>query len=209
VRESVSNRSLSGKSEMTLTRLLVAVNVLVFIAETATGNISDTRVLIRDGALYGPAVAHGDLWRVFASEFLHASWLHIVSNMIALWQVGTLIEMMYDRTRMAIIYGVAIIGSGMAVYFFAYSVATVGASGAIFGLFGALVAAGLRLGRIGRELVQQSSIIIAANLAIGLFLAKDFSNAAHIGGLIAGALLGLLLYRMPVYTGLVSESIAA
>jgi len=180
-----------------LTRLLIALNVLVFFWELSTGDTSDGNVLVRDGGLYGPYVAAGQWWRVFSAAFLHAGWLHIATNMFALYQVGTFVELLYGRARMAIIYVVAIVGAGIAVYWFNYSAPTVGASGAIFGLFGALTAAGLRLGKPGRDLVQQSAGIIILNLVLGFTVFRFVSNAAHIGGLIAGAVFGFLLYRAP------------
>ena len=180
-----------------LTRLLIAANVLVFFWELSSGDTSDGRVLVRDGGLYGPYVAAGEWWRIFSAAFLHAGWLHIATNMFALYQVGTFVELLYGRARMAIIYVIAIIGSGIAVYFFNYDAPTVGASGAIFGLFGALTAAGLRLGKPGRDLVQQSAGIIILNLVLGFTVFRFVSNAAHIGGLVAGALFGFLLFRLP------------
>jgi rhomboid protease GluP len=180
-----------------LTRLLIAANVLVFLWELTTGDTGDGRVLVRDGGLYGPYVAAGQWWRIFSAAFLHAGWLHIATNMFALYQVGTFVELLYGRVRMAIIYVLAIIGSGIAVYVFSYDAPTVGASGAIFGLFGALAAAGLRLGKPGRDLVQQSAGIIILNLVLGFTVFRFVSNAAHIGGLIAGALFGFMLYRVP------------
>jgi rhomboid protease GluP len=180
-----------------LTRLLIAANVLVFLWELSTGDTSDGQVLVRDGALFGPFVAGGQWWRIFTAAFLHAGWLHIATNMFALYQVGTFVEVLYGRSRMSIIYVLAIIGSGIAVYAFSYDAPTVGASGAIFGLFGALAAAGLRLGKTGRDLVQQSAGIIILNLVLGFTVFRFVSNAAHIGGLIAGALVGFALFRMP------------
>jgi rhomboid protease GluP len=180
-----------------LTRLLIAANVLVFLWELSTGDTGDGRILVRDGALYGPAVAGGEWWRIFTAAFLHAGWLHIATNMFALYQVGTFVELLYGRARMATIYLIAIIGSGIAVYVFSFDAPTVGASGAIFGLFGALAAAGLRLGKTGRDLVQQSAGIIILNLVLGFTVFRFVSNAAHIGGLVAGALVGLVLFRVP------------
>jgi rhomboid protease GluP len=173
-----------------LTRYLIAANVLVFLWELSTGDTGDGRVLVHDGGLYGPYVAAG---------FLHAGWLHIATNMFALYQVGTFVELLYGRVRMAIIYVLAIIGSGIAVVWFSFDAPTVGASGAIFGLFGALTAAGLRLGKTGRDLVQQSAGIIVLNLILGFTVFRFVSNAAHIGGLIAGLLFGFALFRLPAH----------
>jgi len=180
-----------------LTRLLIAANVLVFLWELSTGDTGDGSVLVHDGALYGRLIDAGQWWRIFTAAFLHAGWLHIATNMFALYQVGTFVELLYGRARMAIIYVVAIVGSGIAVYWFSYDAPTVGASGAIFGLFGALTAGGLRLGKTGRDLVQQSAGIIILNLILGFTVFRFVSNAAHIGGLIAGLVVGFALFRMP------------
>jgi rhomboid protease GluP len=181
-----------------LTRLLIAANVVVFLWELSTGDTGDGRVLVRDGGLFGPYVADGQWWRIFTAAFLHAGWLHIATNMFALYQVGTFVEVLYGRLRMSAIYVVSIVGSGIAVYFFSYTEPTVGASGAIFGLFGALAAAGVRLGKTGRDLVQQSAGIIILNLILGFTVFRSFvSNAAHIGGMLAGLVIGFALYRLP------------
>jgi rhomboid protease GluP len=190
-----------------LTRLLIAANALVFLWELTTGDLNDARVLVRDGGLYGPFVASGEWWRIFTSAFLHAGWLHIATNMFALYQVGTFVELLYGRARMATIYVLAIVGSGIAVYCFSYDAPTVGASGAIFGLFGALMAAGVRLGKTGRDLVQQSAGIIVLNLVLGFTVFRFVSNAAHIGGLLAGVAFGFALFRLP--PGVVAARAAA
>lgn len=181
-----------------LTRLLIAANALVFLWELTTGDTSDGRVLVNDGGLYGPFVAAGQWWRVASAAFLHAGWLHILTNMFALYQVGTFVELLYGRARMGVIYVLAIVGSGLAVVWFNFDQPTVGASGAVFGLFGALAAGGLRLGKTGRQLVQQSAGIIVLNLILGFTVFHGVvSNAAHIGGLVAGFVIGLALFRMP------------
>ena len=177
-----------------LTRLLVAVNVIAFLWEQVAG---------RDGieqrryGLAGVYVLQGQWYRVFTSAFLHADLMHIAFNMIALWQVGGLVELIYGTPRMATIYVVALIGGGLTVIQFAPNVLTIGASGAIFGLFGALAVAGLRLGKPGRDIMQQTTGIIVINLLITFFPGTNISWEAHLGGLIAGTLCGLVLFRMP------------
>ena len=135
-----------------LTRILILVNVLVYVGETLTGG-PDSSYLVANGLLVGANVAHGEYYRIVTSEFLHANFFHIATNMFALYQVGTYVETLYGSTRMAIIYALAILGAGISVVWFNYSIPTLGASGAVFGLFGALLAAGLRLGKPGRQLV--------------------------------------------------------
>ncbi|GAC1422574.1 MAG: rhomboid family intramembrane serine protease [Candidatus Velthaea sp.] len=184
-----------------LTRALIVINIIAYIWETTTGNVNSGQSLVNHGALFGPyVVGRGEWWRVFTSEFLHGGLLHIATNMIALYQVGTFVELLYGRVRFAIVYFLAIVGAGVSVIWFNFDVPTIGASGAVFGLFGALLAAGLRLGKPGRALVQQSAGVIILNLILGFTLFAGFvSNAGHIGGLLAGMLAGFVLFMGPRY----------
>jgi rhomboid protease GluP len=176
-----------------LTRVLVAINVIAFLWEYLVGvnNALDA------GGLLGTAVLAGDWWRILTSGFLHENITHILFNMIALWQVGSYVELIYGAPRMAIMYFVAMIGGGLTVTYLQPTIITIGASGAIFGLFGALAIAGLRLGDAGRRIMQQTTGIIVINLVIGFIPGMNISVTDHIGGLIAGTLCGLLLFRMP------------
>ena len=176
-----------------LTRLLVAVNVIAYLWE----NVSGMDAAEMRGGLIPSYVLAGQWWRLFTSAFLHADIMHIAFNMFALWQVGSFVEQIYGTPRMAIIYTFAMLGGGIAVVYFAPDVPTIGASGAIFGLFGALAVAGLRLGQPGRQILQQSTGIIVINLIISFFPGSNISYQDHIGGLIFGTLCGLLLFRMP------------
>jgi membrane associated rhomboid family serine protease len=175
-----------------LTRLLVAINVIVYLWEQLTG----FNALEIGGGLIPSFVLAGQWWRIFTSAFLHADLMHIAFNMFALYQVGTFVEMIYGAPRMAIIYTMAMLGGGLAVTYFAPDVPTIGASGAIFGLFGALAVAGLRLGQPGRAILQQTTGIIVINLVISFLPGSNISYQDHIGGLIFGTLFGLLLFRM-------------
>jgi len=174
---------------VTATLVLVAINVVFFVWETFTGGATDPRSLVAHGALYGPLVDRGEWWRIFTAAFLHGGLLHIAFNMFALYQVGTFLEMLVGAPAMLAIYFVSMIGSGLSVYRFGYQDVTVGASGAIFGIFGALVAIGLSLGERGRAIVWQTVPIIGINLVIG-FSMPNISNAGHIGGLISGFVAG-------------------
>jgi rhomboid protease GluP len=180
-----------------VTRALLVVNVAVF-AWTSYVHMTDSDQLpIKYGAFYGPNVAAGEWWRTFTAAFLHGGLLHIGFNMFALWQVGMLVEQLFGGPKMALMYLLSIIGSGWAIYHFNYLEITIGASGAIFGLFGALAAAGLRLGKLGRDLVRGMLGIIILNVIIG-FMVPNISQAGHLGGLVAGFLSGLVLYRPPI-----------
>ncbi|MBV9440561.1 MAG: rhomboid family intramembrane serine protease, partial [Candidatus Eremiobacteraeota bacterium] len=140
---------------MTLTNLLIAINVVAFVWLTTTGGLSNDRALYDHGALFGPAALQGQWWRIVTAAFLHGGIMHVGLNMLALYQVGNLVESILGRARFAAIYALSLIGSGLAVVIVTPNELTIGASGAIFGLFGALVAIGLRAGPRGRGLVGQ------------------------------------------------------
>jgi membrane associated rhomboid family serine protease len=183
----------TGTKLLTVTNFLVAVNVLAFIWQLTTGGGPD----YDHGYLIGiDVVQRGQWWRIFTAAFLHANLLHIGFNMIALLQVGNVVELIYGKLRFSLLYAIAIVGSGLAVITFNYTVPTLGASGAIFGLFGALVAVGLRQGQRGRSLIGQVLPVIVLNLVF-TFSVPGISAAAHVGGLITGLLAGLILYMVP------------
>jgi len=186
------------------TNALVIINVLVFLWDVLSSGgrvsfisgFSDGRTLVADGALYGPLVMSGEWWRLISSGFVHDGILHIGLNMFALYQVGRFVELVTGARRMLAIYFISLLGSGLAVVYFAFDQPTVGASGAIFGLFGALVAIGLRLGARGRGLIMQTLPIILINLAF-TFSVPSISKAGHLGGLVIGFVAALVLVRFP------------
>jgi membrane associated rhomboid family serine protease len=116
--------------------------------------------------------------------------------MLALFQVGTFLERLIGWRRLLAIYTLSLFGGSFAVLYFSgpYDV-TIGASGAIFGVFGALAAIGFRLGRDGRSLIAQTLPIIVLNLAFG-FAVTNISNAGHIGGLLTGFVATLAIVRV-------------
>jgi rhomboid protease GluP len=180
---------------LTATNVLILINALVFAWELATGAMRNGLTLVQHGALYGPYVVDGQWWRIVSGAFLHAGWLHIAFNMFALYQVGTFLEVLLGAPRMLLAYTLSMIGAGLAVVWFNFDLPTVGASGAIYGIFGALVAIGLRLGKRGRGLVTQTLPIILINLVL-TFSIPGFSAAGHIGGLLTGFVVGLFLIAM-------------
>jgi rhomboid protease GluP len=186
-----------------LTQLLIAANAVAFlwlVVDGGLGAISGAQpsvFYLVHGALLGTAVTdYGEWWRLFSAAFLHGSLVHIGVNMFALYQVGALVERLMGPLRYASLYLLATAGSGAAVVWFNHDQVTLGASGAIFGLFGALVAIGLSLRPRGMSLVTGTLPVIGVNLAFG-FLVPGISNAAHIGGLITGFVTGWLLYQVP------------
>jgi membrane associated rhomboid family serine protease len=103
--------------------------------------------------------------------------------------------MLMGPWRMLAVYTIALLGGGYAVVYFAPNDVTVGASGAIFGLFGALMAIGLRMGQRGRALISQTLPILVINLVF-TFAIPFISKAGHVGGLVSGFFAGLLLFAM-------------
>jgi len=193
---------------MNATRVLIGLNVIAYLWCSVTGasfinGFGDDRTLVDHGALFGPLAVQGQWWRIFSAGFLHQGLLHIALNMFALYQVGTLVEYLMGARRMLLLYFIAMLGSGLAVIWFNFDQPTLGASGAIFGLFGALVAIGLQLGKPGRSLIAQVLPVIGINLLFG-FSVANISNAAHIGGLLSGFFAGLVLF-MTVRRRIVAE----
>jgi len=177
---------------VSLTNLLILVNVAVFLWELATGGYGTDH-----GWMYRGALAEGQGWRMVSAAFEHFGWIHIGMNMFALWQLGRLCEIMFGRVRYVVLYAIGIVGSGLAINYFAAPLsASVGASGAIFALFGAIVGAGLRLRSRGTQLVRSMLPVIVINLVF-TFSVPGISIAAHVGGLLSGLAAGFLLYRMP------------
>jgi rhomboid protease GluP len=191
------------------TLALIAINVAVFIWQFFSGDLSDNiDVLVSHGALVGLLVMQGEWWRIVSGAFEHANLLHIAFNMFALYQVGTFVEIVSGRWRMLALYFISLLGSGLAVTYMSPNTATLGASGAIFGLFGALVAIGIRLGKDGRSLIGQTLPIIGINLVL-TFTVPNISQAAHIGGLISGFFSGLILFAMQRRGAVAREEVTA
>jgi membrane associated rhomboid family serine protease len=175
-------------SQPVATITLIAINIAVFLLER--GGDSSTYVF-RKGALTGVGVANGEWWRVGTAAFLHANALHILFNMYALWLLGRALERYIGTARFLAIYVVAgITGSAGALLATNPDTATVGASGAIFGLMGAL----LVLERRGVPLVGPILPVLLINLVITLAY-PGISIGGHIGGVIGGLLAALALER--------------
>ncbi|MFV2062049.1 MAG: rhomboid family intramembrane serine protease [Chloroflexota bacterium] len=138
----------------------------------------------------------GEYWRLLTPILVHGSILHLGFNMYALWIIGPLVEALYGSRRFLAIYLICAVAGSTASYVFSDARFSVGASGAVFGLFGVLLIADRvhkpALTRNARNITMQIGVLIAINLFIG-FSVPGIDNAAHIGGLIAGAWLGFVL----------------
>jgi membrane associated rhomboid family serine protease len=197
-----------------VTRFLIILNVIAYLWEISVagpgamslGGGNMERVLaegslfpaaVRGAQCSGISIAGGEWWRIFTGAFLHAGLIHIGVNMISLWSLGRFIEFAMGSWRMLLVYLASILFSGLGIVFLSSPcVPTLGASGAIFGLFGALFAIGLKLGKPGMELVQANIGILALNLLI-TFTVPAISWQAHVCGLLGGFLLTALIYFPP------------
>jgi membrane associated rhomboid family serine protease len=169
-----------------VTKVLIGLNVGVYLITAVQGGGLNAPggSLLSKWALFGPAVANGDWWRLLTAAFLHASIIHIGSNMLALWWLGGPVEKYLGPVRYVALYLVSgLAGSAGALVLNPLSV-TVGASGAIFGIMGALLI--LEWQHTGR-LTGNAAGLIAINLVIS-YAIPGISIGGHIGGLIGGIL---------------------
>jgi membrane associated rhomboid family serine protease len=189
-----------------ITRALILINVLAFVWEVIVGGPSvltlnggaGLQTVYERGALSPASVLqYHEYWRIVSSAFLHGGLLHIGLNMMSLWFLGRFIEAEAGSTRMLIIYMLSLVASGLGVvYLSGPDTATLGASGAIFGLFGALFAIGFKLGPRGMDLIKSNLGILVVNL-IFTFSVPGISWQAHVSGLVAGFILTLVIYYPP------------
>jgi rhomboid protease GluP len=178
-----------------VTSLLLAAIAALFLVEIRAGGATP-EVLYGLGANHPvPVLQQGEWWRLFTSMFLHGGFAHVLLNGWALYQLGALFEMAVGSFRMLVVYVLTGLAGSLASLLWTQSL-SVGASGAIFGVLGALIAFLLRrrerLTPFARSLLSQLVGWAAINVFIG-FTVPMIDNAAHLGGCAAGFLLGLLL----------------
>jgi rhomboid protease GluP len=193
-----------------VTWILLAAIVVVFGLETLAGGSTDTEVLVRLGAKVTPLIVAGEYWRLFTAMFLHIGVFHLLFNGYALFAIGTELERLFGPLRFALIYVLAGLMGSLASYAFSYTLSA-GASGAIFGVIGALAAFFLlhreRLGAWGRARLGNIAFLIAINLFLG-FTQAGIDNLGHIGGLVGGLGLGWALaprYQLDAMRGTVVD----
>jgi membrane associated rhomboid family serine protease len=176
------------------TYVLIALNVVAFLAEIATGSGGFSEAsgsVVRDGWLYGAAVSEGEWYRLVTSGFLHAGAFHILFNMLALFVVGRVVEPGIGTLRFVALYFASLLaGAFGALVMTGPLEPTVGASGAIFGLFGATAI--IARGRGMNELASQIGFLIVINLVFTISI-PGISIGGHIGGLIGGVICALAI----------------
>ena len=181
------------------TILLAAINVIVFFILTSQGMTEDGLFLLEHGAMYVPRIMEDeDYYRLFSSMFLHFGFEHLMNNMVTLVLLGWNLEIELGKFKFLVIYILSGLGGNFLSAWYElwtadYSISA-GASGAIFWVIGALLYVAMRnRGRIGDISGRGIVFMIILSLYYG-FTSSGVDNLAHIGGLITGFVLGILLY---------------
>lgn len=196
-------RSIFEQGKPFFTYIFIAVQIAVFLMMEFVGGSMDTNTLIQFGAKYNPLILEGEWWRFITPMFLHIGILHLIMNTFALYYLGMAVERIYGRFRFFLIYFFAGFAGSVASFLFSPQLSA-GASGAIFGCFGALLFFGKTYPKLfARTMGFNILIIIAINLALG-FSVPGIDNAAHIGGLVGG-FLGAALVHFPRKMKIVSQ----
>lgn len=166
-----------------VTYVLMGISLAMFILQMSSTGLE------RQLGLWSPAVADGELYRLLTSAFLHFGTAHIAFNMLALYFVGPPLEMALGRLRFGALYLLSALGGSVLVYLLTLNALTAGASGAVFGLFGATFVVGRRLNMD----VRGVAVIIGLNLVFTfvypLFTSQNISWQGHLGGLVTGAVI--------------------
>jgi membrane associated rhomboid family serine protease len=183
----------SGFSQSPATFVLIGLNVIAYLVEIAAGvgglNNPGGEIVVKY-ALFGPAVAEGEWYRLVTSGFLHASLVHIGFNMLLLYFLGRLLEPALGTSRFVVLYFASLLAGSLGALLLDPNALTLGASGAVFGLAGATFV--IARGRGMDAIASQIGFLIAFNLIFS-FTASRISVGGHLGGLIGGSLCALAI----------------
>jgi membrane associated rhomboid family serine protease len=183
--------------------ILIGVNLGVFLLEWLAGGMglmsADSSVLIAFGAKHNALITEQhQYWRLVTCVFLHIGFVHFLLNNYALWIVGRDIEQIYGSARFLLLYLATGVLASMSSFYFSPNSVSAGASGAIFGLFGVMAAFAFKYRKeipaaLSKDIRRRVLPIIAINLLFGYSARGIVDNAAHIGGLVAGVALALVI----------------
>lgn len=190
------------RPEAVCTVALIVINVAVFLILSAMGDTEDAVFMLNHGGMYEPLIVQEhEYYRLFTSMFLHFGMSHLLNNMVLLGALGWNLELETGKIKFLIIYLVSGLGGNLLSLYYDQSLplgeraVTAGASGAIFGLMGALLYVVIaNRGRLGRLSGRGMLFMIALSLYYGL-TSTGVDNWAHIGGLVCGFILSVILYR--------------
>lgn len=188
-------KNVSEKHKYWVTWSIISINVIMYlISSILSGNPfnMDINVLNMLGAKNNELIAAGQYYRFITCIFLHANIIHIASNMYSLYCVGYLVEKVYGRSKYIFIYLLSGIISSYVSFLFSSAI-SIGASGAIFGVLGAVLVFSIKFkDRIGKELFINIIAIIVLNIFIGMSM-TNIDNFAHIGGLVSGIIISAII----------------
>lgn len=185
---------------------IIALNFLCFVILEWLGSTEDPLFMLEHGAMAGPLVIEGgQYYRLLTSIFLHFGVSHLINNMLVLFVLGDHLELILGHVKYLILYLVCGVGANvisMVVHMGEIQITvSAGASGAIFGVVGALIyIVAVNRGRLRNLAMRQLALMVFLTLYHG-FTSLNIDNAAHIGGLVCGLAMGVLLYRRPGRTG--------
>lgn len=169
----------------TITYAILAINIIIFVIPLLYGQ---SEAMVAQFCVHGPSIRYGHYYRLFTGMFLHGSIFHLIFNSYALYVIGSQIESFLGKFKFAVIYLVGGVMGSLFSITFNGNAASIGASGAIFGLMGALVYFGYHYRvYLGNVIKSQIIPLIVFNLVLG-FVMSGVDNSAHIGGLIGGTL---------------------
>lgn len=199
--EDIIDRMRRRRQKCIMNLIIIAVNVILFLAAEATGGSENTEHMVRMGASYTPLVEGGEYWRLFTSMFLHFGLAHLLNNMVLLFFLGDYMERFLGKVRYLILY----LGGGILGNIFSYwselqqgrQVVSAGASGAIFAVLGGLVVLLLlHRGRLEDLSLPRVLLMAALSLYVG-FRSAGVDGFAHLGGFLGGALLAAAMKLFP------------
>lgn len=191
-RNKIAEKIFSYKQPI-VTYIIMAICIILFILMELSGGSTNSQTLLKYGANLDVLVKNGEYYRLFTCIFLHIGIMHLLCNMYSLYIIGREVENLFGKIKYIIIFILSgIFGSIMSLAF-THNTISAGASGAIFGLLGALLYFGMHYRTYLGEAIKRSIIpIIVINLIIGFF-AEGIDLAAHIGGLVGGILLAMMV----------------
>lgn len=191
-RNKIAEKIFSYKQPI-VTYIIMAICIILFILMELSGDSTNSQTLLKYGANLDVLVKNGEYYRLFTCIFLHIGIMHLLCNMYSLYIIGREVENLFGKIKYIIIFILSgIFGSIMSLAF-THNTISAGASGAIFGLLGALLYFGMHYRTYLGEAIKRSIIpIIVVNLIIGFF-AEGIDLAAHIGGLVGGVLVAMMV----------------
>ncbi|WP_300379569.1 rhomboid family intramembrane serine protease [Clostridium sp.] len=182
-----------------ITYTLIFINILIYTIEVIlSGNAFDIDVytLLFMGAKYNPLIESGEIYRLITSSFLHGGIIHLFFNMSSLKIMGEEVELIYGKIKYISIYIISALGGGIFSFIFNDRSVSVGASGAIFGLLGAMLLFGLlNKEKIGKGYTRSIVQTIGINIILG-FTIPVIDNSAHIGGLMFGIIISFIIFKI-------------